>query len=127
MPFGESVVQFRRWFNSVGGPPAAEQDIAELEQLAQHFQGKFDPLPEFDGLWDLAHPPRVAIMRRNGLDLLNYRRLGVWRGAKGKIDGPRLAEEAEPLLRRLRCRIPASRGKTRDGDHHALFRRRPTS
>jgi CRISPR-associated exonuclease Cas4 len=42
----------------------------------------------------VAHPPRVAIMRRNGLDLLNYRRLGVWKGAKGKVDGSRLAEEA---------------------------------
>jgi CRISPR-associated exonuclease Cas4 len=94
VPFGESVEQFRRWFNSVGGPSAAEQDIAELEQLAQHFDGKFGSAPGFDGLWDLAHPPRVAIMRRNALDLLNYRRLGVWKSAKGKVDGPRLAEEA---------------------------------
>jgi CRISPR-associated exonuclease Cas4 len=92
--FGESVAEFRRWFASVGGPPAAEQDIAELEQLAQHFQGKFDPLPGFDGLWELAHPPRVTIMRRSKLDLLDYRRIGVWRVAKGKVDGQRLAEEA---------------------------------
>jgi CRISPR-associated exonuclease Cas4 len=94
VPFGDSVASFRRWFNSVGGPAAAEQDITELEQLAEHFQGEFDPVPGFDGLWALAHPPRVSIMRRNGLDLLNYRRLGVWKGAKGKVDGSRLAEEA---------------------------------
>jgi CRISPR-associated exonuclease Cas4 len=94
VPFRECVAQFRRWFNSVNGPPAAEQDIAELEQLARHFHGKFDPIPGFDGLWKLAHPPRLVIMRRNGLDLLNYRRLGVWRGAKGTVDGPQMAEEA---------------------------------
>jgi CRISPR-associated exonuclease Cas4 len=94
VPFGESVAQFRQWFASVGGPPQAERDLAELEQLAHHFHGKFDPVPGFDRLWELAHPPRVAIMRKGGLDLLDYRRLGVWKGAKGKIDGPRLAEEA---------------------------------
>ena len=92
--FGESVAEFRRWFTSVGGPPAAEQDISELEQLAQHFQGKFNPLPGFDGLWELAHPPRVTIMRKSKLDLQDYRRIGVWRGAKGKVDGARLAEDA---------------------------------
>jgi CRISPR-associated exonuclease Cas4 len=90
----ESVAQFRRWFNSAGGPSAAEQDIVELEQLAQHFHGKFDPLPGFDQLWEMAHPPRVTIMRKNALDLVKYRRHGVWRGQKGKIDGPRFADEA---------------------------------
>jgi CRISPR-associated exonuclease Cas4 len=94
VPFGENVAEFRRWFNSVGGPPAAEQDITDLEQLAQHFQGKFDPVPEFRGLWDLAHPPRLAIMRGKTLDLLSYRRVGVWKGARGNVDGSRLAEEA---------------------------------
>ena len=94
LPFGESVAEFRRWFTSVDGPPAAEQGIAELEQLAQHFHGKFNPLPGFDGLWELAHPPRVTIMRKSKLDLQDYRRIGVWRGAKGKVDGARLAEYA---------------------------------
>ena len=94
VPLSESVAQFRRWFNSSGGPAAAEQDIAELEQLARHFQGKFDPLPGFGRLWELAHPPRVTIMRKNALDLVKYRRHGAWRGTKGKVDGPRFAEEA---------------------------------
>jgi CRISPR-associated exonuclease Cas4 len=94
VPLCDSVAQFRRWFSSVGGPVGAEQDVAELERLAQHFHGRFDQVPGFDGLWELVHPPRVTIMRRSGLDLLDYRRLGIWKGAKGKIDGPRLAEEA---------------------------------
>ena len=94
VPLSESVAQFRRWFTSSGGPAAAEQDIAELEQLARHFQGKFDPVPDFDQLWELAHPPRVTIMRKNALDLVKYRRHGAWRGTKGKVDGPRFAEEA---------------------------------
>ncbi len=92
--FGEVVTEFRRWFDASGGPTAAEQDITDLEQLAKHFRGKFDPLPGFDQLWALAHPPRVSIMRRSKLDLLDYRRLGVWRSAEGNIEGPRLAEEA---------------------------------
>jgi CRISPR-associated exonuclease Cas4 len=94
LPFSEAVAQFRRWFASVGGPPQLEQDLVELDQLAQHFHGKSDAAPGFDLLWELAHPPRVTIMRKSGLDLLDYRRLGVWKQTKGKIDGSRLAEEA---------------------------------
>jgi CRISPR-associated exonuclease Cas4 len=94
VPFGEAVAAFRRWFNSSGGPREAEQDLIELEQLAQHFRGKFAPLPDFDRLWELAHPTRVTIMRKSGLDLQDYRRLGIWRAAAGKAEGERLAGEA---------------------------------
>ena len=92
--FSEAVAEFRRWFNSVGGPAEAEQDLFDLEELAQHFRGKFVPIPSFEGLWRLAHPARIAIMRKSGLDLLDYRRLGVWRGAVGKAEGERLAAVA---------------------------------
>jgi CRISPR-associated exonuclease Cas4 len=93
-PFGEAVAEFRRWFNSAGGPPGAEQDISDLEQLAAHFSGKFDPLPGFDELWSLVHPEPVEIMRKQKLDLKKYQRLGVWRHAKGSAEGSRLNEEA---------------------------------
>jgi CRISPR-associated exonuclease Cas4 len=92
--FHETVAAFRRWFNSAGGPAEAEQDLVDLEQLAQHFRGKFAPQPGFDALWELAHPPRVGIMRKSGFEFLDYRRLGVWRGAAGKAEGERLAAEA---------------------------------
>ncbi|WP_316192526.1 MULTISPECIES: UvrD-helicase domain-containing protein [unclassified Bradyrhizobium] len=92
--FSEAVAEFRRWFNSIGAPAEAEQDLVDLEQLARHFRGKFAPVPDFEGLWKLAHPARVAIMRKSGLDLLDYRRLGVWRGAAGKVEGERLAAMA---------------------------------
>lgn len=92
--FGDAVRAFRRWFNSVGGPPQAEQDVAELEQLAAHFTGKFDPLPGFEQLWSLAHPPRVNIMRKRKLDLQKYQRLTLWKRAKKAADGARLGEQA---------------------------------
>jgi CRISPR-associated exonuclease Cas4 len=92
--YSDSVALFRRWFNSVGGPPEAEREIAELERLAQHFHGKFDPVRAFDGLWELAHPPRVSIMRRKALDLQAYRAAGVWKAARGRVEGLRLMEEA---------------------------------
>src|SRR5262245_60880706 len=94
VPFSEAVAAFRRWFNSVGGPAEAEQDLVDLEQLAQHFRRKFVPVPGFEGLWELAHPTRVGIMRKSGLDLVDYRRLGIWRGGAGKAEGERLAAEA---------------------------------
>jgi CRISPR-associated exonuclease Cas4 len=54
--FSECVREFRRWFNAVQGPDHANEDIVEFEQLAVHFAGRFDPLPGFDQLWDLASP-----------------------------------------------------------------------
>jgi CRISPR-associated exonuclease Cas4 len=88
------VSAFRRWFNSTDGPPQAEQDVAELEQLAAHFSGKFDPLPGFEQLWALAHPSRVDIMRKKKLDLQRYQRLTLWKRAKGADDGATLSEQA---------------------------------
>ena len=41
-------------------PPDADQDIVALETLASHFEGRFDPLPDFERLWELAHPGSAA-------------------------------------------------------------------
>jgi CRISPR-associated exonuclease Cas4 len=92
--FTESVAEFRRWFGSVEGPRVAEEDINQLEQLTAYFRRKFDPLPNFDRLWELAHPPRVAIMRARGFELQRYQRWAAWRRMRGPAAGARLADEA---------------------------------
>ena len=92
--FVDCVAEFRRWFNGTAGPREGAQDISELEQLATHFHGRFDPLPGFDRLWQLAHPPHVGIMRRHALDLQRYRRRGAWQSAVSGDQGQRLADEA---------------------------------
>jgi CRISPR-associated exonuclease Cas4 len=92
--FVGTVAEFRAWFDGAGGPAQAEQDVRELEELAGHFRGRFNPLPGFDGLWRLAHPPRVSIMRARLFDLQRYQRRGVWRRGAGSAEGMRLADEA---------------------------------
>jgi CRISPR-associated exonuclease Cas4 len=92
--FIDSVTEFRRWFNGTPGPREAAQDVIALEQLAENFRGKFDPLPGFDRLWHLAHPPQVPIMRGRGLDLQRYQRRGVWQRVAPGDDGKRLADQA---------------------------------
>jgi CRISPR-associated exonuclease Cas4 len=94
VPFVSAVVEFRQWFADVGGPAEASADIAELEQLAAHFEGKFDPAPDLARLWALAHPPRLTIMRRQSFDLQRYQRRGVWSRAARGVEGQRLADEA---------------------------------
>lgn len=95
--FVDSVNEFRRWFNSTVGPNEAAQDVIALEQLAEHFRRKFDPLPTFSQLWQLAHPPHVSVMRKRGFDLQRYQRLGVWQRATSGEDGKRLAARATDL------------------------------
>ena len=92
--FVESVAEFRAWFDGANGPAPAERDLRDLEELAGHFRGQFDPLPGFDELWRLAHPPRVSIMRARVFDLHRYQRRGAWRRAAGAAETTRLADEA---------------------------------
>jgi CRISPR-associated exonuclease Cas4 len=92
--FADAVAGFRRWFNSVGGADGAEQDLADLEELARHFAGRFATRPDFDQMWKLAHPPQVTIMRKSATDLRQYRRMEVWCRAYGDEQGRALAEEA---------------------------------
>jgi CRISPR-associated exonuclease Cas4 len=92
--FSECVGEFRRWFNTVRGPDQANEDVSALERLAGHFEGRFDPLPGFDQLWDLAHPPTSGIMRKDSLDLRPYQRRAVWQRTAGRVDGGRLFDEA---------------------------------
>ncbi len=95
LDFSESVREFRRWSDRVDAPPDANQDIVAFETLASHFEGRFDPLPSFEYLWDLAHPAALPIMRKASLDLRDYRRRSLWRKVGGKEIGDRLADEAE--------------------------------
>jgi CRISPR-associated exonuclease Cas4 len=97
--FSECVREFRRWFNAVQGPDQANEDVIELEQLAAHFAGRFNPLPGFDQLWGLAHPPTLKIMRKDSLELRPYQRRGVWQRAH-RGDGSRLFDEAHTHFER---------------------------
>src|SRR5712671_177255 len=94
--FSECVREFRRWFNSVQGPDQANEDVIELEQLAAHYAGRFDPLAGFDRFWELAHPPTLKIMRKDSLDLRPYQRRGVWQRAH-RGNGSRLFDET-PIM-----------------------------
>jgi CRISPR-associated exonuclease Cas4 len=91
----ESVREFRRWCDHVDVPPEADPDIVALEKLALHFEGRFDPLPDFEGLWELAHPAWLPIMRKNAFDLRDYKRRSPWRKAAGRELGDQLADQAE--------------------------------
>lgn len=99
--FAESVREFRRWCDIVGVPPEADPDIVALEALVAHFRGRFDPRPDFEGLWKLAHPAWLPIMRKDTFDLREYRRRTLWRKA-GAADGERLADQAEEHFGRCR-------------------------
>lgn len=93
--FVESVREFRRWCDHVDVPPEADPDIVALEKLALHFERRFDPLPDFEGLWELAHPAWLPIMRKNAFDLRDYKRRSLWRKAAGRELGDRLTDQAE--------------------------------
>jgi CRISPR-associated exonuclease Cas4 len=93
--FVESVQEFRRWCDRVDVPPEADPDIVALEKLALHFYGRFDRSPDFEALWDLAHPAWLPIMRKDVFDLRDYRRRSLWRKAAGRESGDRLADQAE--------------------------------
>ncbi|MGY8676628.1 UvrD-helicase domain-containing protein [Bradyrhizobium sp. UFLA05-153] len=102
LEFAESVREFRRWCDQVDVPPEADPDIVALETLVSHFRGRFDPLPDFEQLWELAHPAWLPIMRKDTFDLREYRRRSLWRGAAGRDSGDRLADQAEEHYARCR-------------------------
>ncbi|MVT64839.1 AAA family ATPase [Bradyrhizobium pachyrhizi] len=95
LEFVEAVREFRRWCDRVHAPGWAAEEVAALETLASHFEGRFDSLPKFEQLWDLAHPTPLPIMRKDTFDLREYRRRSAWMRVGGKADGDRLADEAE--------------------------------
>jgi CRISPR-associated exonuclease Cas4 len=79
--------------------------------LAAHFQGRFDPLRDFEGLWELAHPAWLPIMRKDAFDLREYRRRSLWRKAAGREAGDRLADQAEEHYARCRNAYSALMGR----------------
>jgi CRISPR-associated exonuclease Cas4 len=95
LDFGESVREFRRWYDHVGGPRDAESDIVDLETLARHFERSFEAGLDFARLWDAAHPAPVSLMRSRSFDLREYRRRSIWKRAKRDDEGGRLADQAE--------------------------------
>jgi CRISPR-associated exonuclease Cas4 len=111
LEFVESVREFRRWCDHVDVPSEADPDIVALETLASHFEGNFEPLPGFERLWELAHPPRLPIMRKDAFALRDYRRRSLWRRAAGREDGDRLADQAEEYYARCRAAYGALMGR----------------
>ncbi|OCK59851.1 UvrD-helicase domain-containing protein [Bradyrhizobium sp. LMTR 3] len=106
----ECVREFRRWAVSVGTPREAETEIENLERLAAHF-GALSASPGFEALWDLAHPARLPIMRKNSFDLQEYRRRSVWKRFGGAEKGDHLAARAEEHYGRCREAYGALMGR----------------
>ena len=98
----EAVREFRRWCDEVDVPPEADPDIVALESLVTHFRGRFAPMPGFEGLWTLAHPAWLPIMRKGTFDLREYQRRTLWKKAGGKESGDRLADEADEHFARCK-------------------------
>lgn len=111
LDFVESVREFRRWCSHVGAPRDADPEVTALETLASHFERRFDPLPDFEGLWSLAHPPSLPIMRNESFDLREYRRRSMWRRVAGRESGDRLADQAEEWYARCREAYGALMGR----------------
>jgi len=112
LDFVESVHEFRRWFNRVRAPADADAEVSGLERLASHFDNRFEPLPNFEKLWDLAHPTWLPIMRRDSFDLHDYRRRSLWKRLGGKEHGDRLADQAEEHYGRCREAYGILMGRT---------------
>ncbi|MCK1604980.1 UvrD-helicase domain-containing protein [Bradyrhizobium sp. 166] len=111
LDFTESVREFRRWCDHVGAPREADPEVAALETMVSHFERRFDPLPGFERLWGLAHPPPLPIMRKDSFDLREYRRRSMWRKAMGREAGDRLADQAEEHYARCRAAYSALMGR----------------
>ncbi|MCL2713936.1 MAG: UvrD-helicase domain-containing protein [Alphaproteobacteria bacterium] len=102
LEFGECVRVFRRWCDHVNAPPEDDPDFVALEKLLLHFEGRFDPLPDFERLWLLAHPPLSPILRRESFDLRDYKVRALW-----KHVGPR--EGTQQRVNQARAHFEACR------------------
>ena len=91
----EAVGAFRQWAQAQPAEPDTLALVADLEALAEHFAGSFEAEPDFQTLWGLAHPARLACMRRRAFKLRPARLRGAWRRVAGPERGPVLCEEAE--------------------------------
>jgi ATP-dependent exoDNAse (exonuclease V) beta subunit len=92
--FCSAVDDFRRWTGRVSPEPKTSSDAEQLEILAAFYRGAFGPPLEFPRLWQLAHPPRISVMRSNSYEFSDYRRKSAWERAAGKADGSNLNDEA---------------------------------
>lgn len=100
----EAAADFRRWISSQPVEPKTLELVGELETLANFYAGSFDPPPDFATLWRLAHPPRLACMRRHSFDLLTPRRKSAWERVAGKERGALLNDEATARFEQVnRC------------------------
>jgi len=99
--FVDAVADFRRWLGATPVEAKTAEIVGELETLSAFYADAFDPTPDFPRLWELAHPPKLACMRRHTFDLLVPRRKTAWQKVAGRDAGTRLNEEAERLFSRV--------------------------
>jgi CRISPR-associated exonuclease Cas4 len=102
LDFVDSVREFRRWCNRVNAPAEADTEISALEELASHFDQRFNCVYDFEQLWELARPKWSPIMRKDSSDLRDYKRRSMWKRAGGKENGDRLTNQAEEHYARCR-------------------------
>jgi ATP-dependent exoDNAse (exonuclease V) beta subunit len=95
----DAVGTFGRWVARSPGEGKTADVVGQLEQLGDFYDGSFDTVPDFPTLWKLAHPPRLACMRRDTFDLIPPRRKRAWQRIAGEEAGGQLSEEAESLFK----------------------------
>jgi len=96
--FVASVDELRRWAASAPPEPQTAQFVTDLGVLVRHFDGSFAVPPDFERLWLLAHPERLASMRGKTLDLKDPPGKSAWEKAAGRARGWHVAEEAAALF-----------------------------
>lgn len=105
-----AVADFRHWLGAQPGNPSASALLANLETLAQHFEGKAHASVEFGTLWQLAHPPQFKIMRRGSKELQFQSLRGPWIKVLGKQRAEELDNEARARFELVSSRYSALLG-----------------
>ncbi len=117
--FADAVAEFSRWHAAGPREPWTADLISDLEGLAAFFDGDY-ALAGFSELWRLTQPPRNSMMRKKGIDLLPYDRMGAWRQSLGETEGRRRGHEAAEHFERVRVAYRALIGCIAQGLVHEL-------
>lgn len=113
--FADAVDGFERWLARMQPESKTQSIVADLRRLADFFRDCFAAPPDFDRLWQLAHPPRVDAMKKWLNDLTPYRRKTAWKELYGPEDGERISTEAEIHFERAESGYRALLGQVANG------------
>ena len=111
LDFSDAVERFGRWSAAAPAHSETRTMTASLEALDVFYAGAFAAPPDFARLWALAHPPRVAAMRKDCLELKALCDADGWRDIAGEADGTRLFAEACVLFKEASGRYAALLGR----------------